>query len=161
MYLTFREYFQKYFREVFPGNIFRNISWEFLLTLRFGWSLNHEKIPRRARDYARGNFTSLCELILARCHSRGLLVNMTREYLVISSSTNPGVTSWFHLGKISSNSSENIQIFPWYSRDLVCWEVSTEVWPFCSRCSDRHVDRLVLPSPRKPMENSYTEQTHP
>ena len=128
MYLTFREYFQKYFREVFPGNIFRNISWEFLLTLvnleltlRFGWSLNHEKIPRRARDYARGNFTSLCELILARCHSRGLPVNMTREYLVISSSTNPGVTSWFHLGKISSNSSENIQIFPWYSRDLVCW----------------------------------------
>ena len=57
----------------------------------------------------------------ARCHSRGLPVNMTREYLVISSSTNPGVTSWFHLGKISSNSSENIQIFPWYSRDLVCW----------------------------------------
>ena len=128
MYCTFREYFQKYFREVFPGNIFRNISWEFLLTLvnleltlRFGWSLNHEKIPRRARDYARGNFTSLCELILAGCHSLGLPVNMTWENLVISSSTNPGVTSWFHLGKISSNSSENIQIFPWYSRDLVCW----------------------------------------
>ena len=142
MYLTFREYFQKYFREVFPGNIFRNISWEFLLTLvnleltlRFGWSLNHEKIPRRARDYARGNFTSLCELILARCHSRGLPVNMTREYLVISSSTNPGVTSWFHLGKISSNSSENIQIFPWYSRDLVCWVIA-------SMCGDRQKWKL-------------------
>ena len=128
-YLTFREYFQKYFREVSPGNISKkyfleifpgNFCWPWL-TLKFGWSLNHEKIPRRARDYARGNFTSLCELILARCHSRGLPVNMTREYLVISSSTNPGVTSWFHLGKISSNSSENIQIFPWYSRDLVCW----------------------------------------